>query len=289
MTGLAKMAEDTVAILGGKGMLGTDLALECTKQGINCEVFDLPEFDITNEQYLGKAIRDAKAVINCAAYTNVEKAESEANLAYQVNGTAVGRLGVLARQANIWVLHISTDFVFDGESDRPYLETDTPNPINAYGRSKLDGEQLLVESGCNHCIMRLEWTYGLHGNDFVTKLMKKTETDKLLKVVDDQVGSPTATTEVAKVICRLLRKKPEGLFHFASAGYVSRFEMAKFILDKLNVSVELSGCKTSDYVSAAVRPLNSRFDCSKIKALLDGPIEPWQGPLERFLRQLKIK
>jgi len=289
MTGLAKMAENTVAILGGKGMLGTDLALECTKQGINFEVFDLPEFDITNEQHLGKAIRDAKAVINCAAYTNVEKAESEANLAYQVNGTAVGRLGVLARQANIWVLHISTDFVFDGESDRPYLETDSPNPINAYGRSKLAGEQLLVESGCNHCIMRLEWTYGLHGNDFVTKLLKKIETDKQLKVVDDQVGSPTATTEVAKVICRLLRKKPEGLFHFASAGYVSRFEMAKFILDKLNVPVELSGCKTSDYVSVAVRPLNSRFDCSKIKALLDGPIEPWQGPLERFLRQLTIK
>lgn len=289
MTGLAKMAEDTVAILGGKGMLGTDLALECTKQGINFEVFDLPEFDITNEQHLGKAIRDAKAVINCAAYTNVEKAESEANLAYQVNGTAVGRLGVLARQANIWVLHISTDFVFDGESDRPYLETDTPNPINAYGRTKLDGEQLLVESGCNHCIMRLEWTYGLHGNDFVTKLLKKTETDKQLKVVDDQVGSPTATTEAAKVICKLLRKKPDGLFHFASAGYVSRFEMAKFILDKLNVSVDLSSCKTSDYVSTAVRPLNSRFDCSKIKALLDGPIEPWQGPLERFLRQLTIK
>lgn len=283
------MAEDTVAILGGKGMLGTDLALECTKQGINFEVFDLPEFDITNEQHLGKAIRDAKTVINCAAYTNVEKAESEANLVYQVNGMAVGRLGVLARQANIWVLHISTDFVFDGESDRPYLETDTPNPINAYGRGKLAGEQLLVESGCNHCIMRLEWTYGLHGNDFVTKLLKKIETDKQLKVVDDQVGSPTATTEAAKVICKLLQKKPDGLFHFASAGYVSRFEMAKFILDKLNVSVDLSSCKTSNYVSAAARPLNSRFDCSKIKALLDGPIEPWQGPLERFLRQLKIK
>ncbi len=280
------MAEDTVAILGGKGMLGTDLARECTKQGIHFEVFDLPEFDITNERHLGKAIRDAKAIINCAAYTDVEKAESETNPAYQVNAVAVGRLGALARQASIWVLHISTDFVFDGKSGRPYLETDLPNPINAYGRSKLAGEQLLVESRCRWCIMRLEWTYGCHGNNFVTKLLKKTETDKQLKVVDDQVGSPTATTEVAKVICRLLRKKPEGLFHFASAGYVSRFEMAKFIFDKLNMPVDLSGCKTSDYVSAAVRPLNSRFDCSKIKASLSEPIEPWQGPLESFLREL---
>jgi len=280
------MAEDTIAILGGKGMLGTDLARECKKQGINFEVYDLPEFDITNEQHLGKALRDAKAIINCAAYTDVEKAEREANLAYQVNAAAVGRLGARARQDNIWILHISTDFVFDGKSERPYLEADTPNPVNAYGRSKLVGEQLLVESRCRYCIMRLEWTYGLHGNNFVTKLLKKAETDKQLKVVDDQVGSPTATTQVAKVICRLLRIKPEGLFHFASAGYVSRFEMAKFIFDKLNMSVDLSSCKTSDYISAVVRPLNSRFDCSKIKALLGEPIESWQVSLEYFLGHL---
>jgi dTDP-4-dehydrorhamnose reductase len=280
------MAEDTVAILGGKGMLGTDLAGECTKQGVNFQVFDLPQCDITNEYHLRKAIGDAKAVINCAAYTNVENAESEANLAHQVNGVAVGRLGALARQDNIWVLHISTDFVFDGKSDRPYVETDPPNPINAYGRSKLTGEQLLVESGCRYCIMRLEWTYGLHGSNFINKLLKKAENEKQLTVVDDQVGSPTATTQVAKVICRLLRIKPEGLFHFASAGYVSRFEVAKFFFDKLNIPVDLSSCKTSEYVSAAARPLNSRFDCSKIRALLDEPIEPWQGPLERFLRQL---
>jgi len=280
------MAEDTIAILGGKGMLGTDLARECKKQGINFEVYDLPEFDITNEQHLGKALRDAKAIINCAAYTDVEKAEREANLAYQVNAAAVGRLGARARQDNIWILHISTDFVFDGKSERPYLEADTPNPVNAYGRSKLVGEQLLVESRCRYCIMRLEWTYGLYGNNFVTKLLKKAETDKQLKVVDDQVGSPTATTQVAKVICRLLRIKPEGLFHFASAGYVSRFEMAKFIFDKLNMSVDLSSCKTSDYISAVVRPLNSRFDCSKIKALLGEPIESWQVSLEYFLGHL---
>jgi len=283
-------ANDTrIAILGGRGMLGTDLAGICEQHGFDVKVFDLPDFDITSSQKLKQALNAGQTIVNCAAYTDVEKAESEANLAYQVNAAAVGRLGVLARQANIWVLHISTDFVFDGESDRPYLETDTPNPINAYVRSKLAGEQLLVESGCRYCIMRLEWTYGLHGNNFVTKLVKKVETDEQLKVVDDQVGSPTATTEVAKVICRLLRKKPEGLFHFASAGYVSRFQMAKFIFDKLNMPVELSGCKTSDYVSAAARPLNSRFDCSKIKALLSEPIEPWQGPLERFLRQLTIK
>jgi len=104
--------------------------------------------------------------------------------------------------------------------------------------------------------------------------------------VNDQIGSPTATTKVARVICALAQKKPTGIFHFASAGYVSRFEMAKFIFDKLKWQVDLSSCKTEDFPSAAARPLNSCFDCSKIKALLDEPIEPWQGPLEHFLRQL---
>ena len=280
------MAEERIAILGGRGMLGSDLASACQQRRPDAAVFDLPEFDITSEQDLRDTLKDTKVVINCAAYTNVEKAESEAELAYKVNAESVGRLGAFARQADIWVLHISTDFVFDGNSDRPYVETDIPNPINAYGASKLAGERLLVESRCAHCIMRLQWTYGLSGNNFVTKLIGRAKTNKKLNVVDDQIGSPTATTEAAKVICSLVQKKPQGLFHFASAGYVSRFEMAKFIFDKLNMSVDLSSCKSTDFSTAAARPLNSRFDCSKIKLLLRDPIKPWQVALEHFLRQL---
>jgi dTDP-4-dehydrorhamnose reductase len=134
--------------------------------------------------------------------------------------------------------------------------------------------------------VRVEWTYGSAGNNFVTKLIQRAKADKTLKVVDDQIGSPTATTEVAKVICKLLRDRLQGIFHFASAGYISRYEMAKFIFDKLSMDVNLLPCKTADFVSAATRPLNSRFDCSKIKTLLDEPIEPWQVPLERFLKQI---
>jgi dTDP-4-dehydrorhamnose reductase len=277
-----------IAILGGRGMLGTDLTKICRQQGFKVKVFDLPEFDITNSRQLKEAVDTVKTIINCAAYTDVNGAESEAELAYQVNAEAVGRLGAFVKEADAWLLHISTDFVFDGKLDRPYLETDTPNPINEYGKTKLAGEQLLAQSGCRHCIIRIEWTYGSAGNNFISKLTQraKTDTDKVLKVVDDQIGSPTATTEVAKVICELLRIKPTDLFHFASAGYVSRYEMAKFIFDNLSIDVTLLPCKTSDYVSVAVRPLNSRFDCSKIEALLNEPIEHWQGPLERFLRQL---
>ncbi len=257
-----------IAILGGRGMLGADLARICRQEDFDVTVFDLPEFDITNSQQLKEALDTAKTIVNCAAYTNVDGAESEAELAYQVNSEAVGRLGALVKDADAWLLHVSTDFVFDGRSDRPYVETDPPNPINEYGKTKLAGEQLLGHSGCHHCIIRIEWTYGAAGNNFVTKLIKRAKTDKTLKVVDDQIGSPTATTEVAKVICELLRIKPKGVFHFASAGYVSRYEMAKFMFDNLSIDVTLLACKTSDYVSAAVRPLNSRFDCSKIEALL---------------------
>jgi dTDP-4-dehydrorhamnose reductase len=280
------MAEDKVIILGGRGMLGSDLVAACEERGFNITALDLPDFDITNYEELAEVVKSASIVVNCASYTEVDNAESEVDLAYEVNAVAVGRLGSFAREANVWVLHTSTDFVFDGKSKEPYAERDRPNPINAYGRSKLAGEQLLVETGCRHCIMRIEWTYGLHGRNFVTKLIERAKTDKELRVVDDQAGSPTATTEVAKVICELLRKKPEGIFHFASSGYVSRFDMAKFIFDKVGLSVELSGCKSTDFSSVATRPLNSRFNCSKIEALLDEPIEPWQGPLECFLAQL---
>ena len=275
-----------IAILGGRGMLGTDLAEICGQEGFDVKVFDLPEFDITNSQQLKEAVGSTKIIVNCAAYTNVDGAESEISSAHQVNSEAVGRLGAFVKEAGGWLLHIGTDFVFDGRLDRPYVETDHPNPINEYGRSKLAGEQLLRHSGCRHCIMRVEWTYGQAGHNFVTKLVQHAKTEKVLKVVDDQTGSPTSTTEVARVICKLLRVKPEGLFHFASSGYVSRYGMAEFIFDKLSMDVNLLTCKTSDYASAAARPLNSRFDCSKIEALLDEPIKSWQVPLEHFLRRL---
>jgi len=277
---------DKVAILGGKGMLGADVAAECRERGVNFEVFDLPEFDITDERRLLSVVHQARTIINCAAYTDVEKAETETDMAFRINAEAVGRLAASARKTGAWVLHISTDFVFDGTSDKPYIEKDATHPINAYGRTKLVGERLLVESRCRHCIIRLEWTYGLHGNNFVKKILQKARTQNELRVVDDQIGSPTATTEAAKVVCDLMQKKPTGIYHFASQGYVSRFGVAEFITRTLGLEAKLSRRKTSDYPSAVARPLNSKFDCSKIRPLLHGPIKPWQIPLEEFLRRL---
>ncbi len=275
-----------IAVLGGRGMLGTDLVAACTARGFDVRGYDLPEFDITDAEHLRGVVEASDAILNCAAYTDVDGAETHTALARRVNAEAVGRLGELAAQHGRWVLHFSTDFVFDGTLDRPYVETDAPNPINEYGRSKLAGEERLAQSGCSHCLVRLEWTYGLHGNSFVTKTIQRAVTERRLAVVEDQVGSPTPTTLVAEVACELLGRKTEGTFHLASAGYVSRFGVTQFVFERLGLNVELTPCCSSEYLTPATRPLNSRFDCRKIEALLKAPLEPWQKGLERFLRQL---
>jgi dTDP-4-dehydrorhamnose reductase len=279
------MGSGKVSILGGRGMLGSDVVLACEDK-YDLSILDLPEFDITDYGQLEQVVRGSSVIVNCAAYTDVDGAETNADLAYAVNNEAVGRLGALAKAADVWVLHVSTDFVFDGRLDRPYVETDKPNPINTYGRSKLAGEQLLVESGCRHCIMRVEWTYGVHGSNFVSKIMELAKSRRQLRVVDDQIGSPTATTEVAGTIAALLEQQPQGVFHYAGSGYVSRFGLARFIAQKLRMDVEVLPCRSGDFARPADRPLNSRFDCSKIGALLTEPIRPWQEPLEEFLKKL---
>lgn len=279
-------AEPAISVLGASGMLGTDVVSFLRKNYSRVEAFDLPDFDITKCQDLESAVTGKDIIINCAAYTNVEKAEAEERLAYAVNAEAVKMLGRAAKATGAYVLHISTDFVFDGKIDRPYTETDEPNPVNAYGRSKLAGEKLLIGSGANFSIIRIEWTYGKNGNNFIKKLLAAALSGQALKVVDDQIGSPTATTEVVKSIYQLMKQKAEGIFHFAAEGFTSRYEMAKYMFKNLGIKVDLTSCKSSKYPTMANRPLNSSFCCNKISNILEEPIKKWQKPLETFLRQL---
>ena len=279
--------DQSIVILGGRGMLGSDLVEALCRKGLEPTVFDFPELDITDEHQLSEAIAKNKIIINCAAYTNVEKAESQEELAFKVNADAVEQIGKIAAERNAKVLHISTDFVFDGKLERPYVETDTPNALSVYGKSKLEGEKLLQSCGCQYCIIRIQWTYGDNGNNFVKKLIDNAKQGKPLRVVDDQVGSPTATKQVAAVIYELIGGLPSGLYHYAASGYVSRFDMAGFIFDRIGIDAELLRCRTSDFKTAAQRPLNSRFDCGKISLLLREPIEPWQKYLEKYLDQFK--
>lgn len=262
-------------------MLGTEIAELFSDARI--KICDLPDFDITNENQLSSVLIDCDIVINCSAFTDVEKAESQRNMAFKVNVEAVGSLAKIARKKNIYVIHISTDFVFDGNKKDAYTETDLPNPINVYGQSKLAGEKLLAQYHNFYSIIRLQWTYGKNGNNFISKLISLLKHKDSLKVVDDQFGSPTATKEAARVIKEFVVRKPVGLFHYAAMGKASRYEVAQFAFEKLKIKTKLVACKTNEFKTAAQRPLNSCFCCDKIQAVLTGPIEHWQKPLERFL------
>ncbi len=285
------MAFKTITILGGRGMLGADLATVASQRGLGVNIYDLPEFDMTDDKQLEAAVSPSEVVVNCAAYTNVEQAESQTELANEVNGYAVGRLGQIAKDAGVPVLHISTDFVFDGTKAEPYVETDAANPINAYGCSKLLGETLLAQSGCAHCTVRLEWSYGKHGVNFITKILTAAKQRDLLKIVDDQVGSPTHTVEVAKVIFDLLQIKsfPTGLYHCAASGFASRYDMTQFLFGTLGVQTKIEPCKTADFKSVTQRPLNSRFDCAKLETLLGRSMPTWQEMLKNYLATEKAE
>jgi dTDP-4-dehydrorhamnose reductase len=279
------MGFESITILGGRGMLGSDLADVAVERGLSVRVFDLPEFDITNEEQMRDVVSQSEVIVNCSAYTNVEKAESESKLANQVNGYAVGHLGELAKQNGIPLIHISTDFVFDGTKETPYLETDPTNPVSVYGSSKLLGEKLLAESGCECCIVRVQWTYGAGGVNFVTKITEAAKTRDVLTVVDDQIGSPTHTMKAAEMLCEMLEMKPfpAGLYHLAASDSVSRYEMTRYLFERLGITTKVDPCKTSDFKTAAQRPLNSRFDCRKLQALLGREIPTWQEMLNGFL------
>ena len=275
---------DKIVLLGSGGMLGAEVAeLFCDS---DIRALDLPEFDIASENQLSDALADCNVVINCAAFTDVEKAESRQETAFKVNAQAVGNLAKIASKKKIYVIHISTDFVFDGKKVGCYVETDPTNPINVYGKSKLEGERLLAEYHNLYSIIRAQWTYGKNGNNFISKLISLSKQRDSLKVVDDQFGSPTSTKEAAKVIREFVFKKPVGLFHYAAGGRASRYEIAKFAFEKLKIKTELIPCKTSESKTAAQRPLNSSFCCDKMQAVLAEPIENWQRPLEKFLETI---
>lgn len=266
-------------------MLGSDLAEMAAGRGHRVKVYDLPDFDISNAQQVRDIVSQSEVIVNCAAYTNVEQAETEVELANQINGEAVGQLGQIAKEAHVPILHISTDFVFDGFKETPYVEKDAPNPLSVYGRSKLLGEKRLAESGCLHGIVRVQWTYGRHGTNFVKKITAAAKTRDVVKVVDDQVGSPTHTAEVARALCDMLNGQsfPAALYHLAAGGYVSRYEMTRYLFERMGLTTQVQPCKTADFKTAAQRPLNSRFDCTKLQTLLGRPIPAWQDMLNEYL------
>ena len=274
---------ETIGITGGKGMLGSDIKELAEKKGYKINIYDLPEYDLTVNENLEKIVSENDVIINCAAYTAVDKAETEKEICHKINAEVPGTLGALAKQMNKYIIHISTDFVFGDDSDEPLKETTPVNPLSVYGSTKFDGETNLIASECKNAIIRVQWTYGVHGNHFIAKIIELAEKMPELKVVDDQYGAATPTTSVAQAIMCFIENKTEGLYHFAANGYASRYDVAKAIFEEMDIKIPLNPCDSSFFSSPAKRPVNSRFDCSKIDKVIDFKRPHWKDALKNFL------
>ena len=272
-------------------MLGTALQRVLSERGVRFVAPAEGEFDITEAAAVKKrvtefadSLRDGEtgAIINAAAYTNVERAEDEPDIALLVNERGAVNLARAAHESSLGFVHISTDFVFDGTKDGAYTEDDEPHPLSVYGQTKLDGEDSVAAENPDALIVRTAWVFGPAGVNFPVKILEAARTNPELKVVSEETGSPTYTIDLAAGIVGLVDAGASGLFHLTGAGSCSRYELACEVLRLAGVETPIEPVAANTFVMKAVRPLNSVLDCSKAAAL--GVTMPeWHDALARFM------
>ena len=275
-----------ILIVGVNGMLGRDMLALCEE---GARGVDLDEIDITSLESTERVLRTLKprTVINCAAYTDVDGCESNAETAMQVNGEGVAHLAMASREIGARLVHVSTDYVFDGGKGSPYLEDDAPRPLNVYGESKLAGE-LNAAFNPDHLIVRTQWLYGLHGKNFVETMLRMALEKDQLAVVDDQIGSPTWTVDLARAILALLKGEHRGIYHAANSGFCSWNGFARAIFEESGLSVKVTGMTTDELNRPARRPLYSTLDCGKLEQDTGFRPQAWRSALKNYL-QLRNK
>jgi dTDP-4-dehydrorhamnose reductase len=227
------------------------------------------------------------AVVNCAAFTNVDGCEHERDACFGVNGLGAGNVSSAAAEAGARVIHVSTDYVFDGRSTIPYKEDDRPAPLSAYGESKLDGERRVAEAGSDYVIVRTAWLFGAGGANFVSKILARAKAGEPLRVVNDQRGSPTYAGHLAAALAILLRVEYRGVVHVAGTGEASWFDVAAEALRLSGYSVPLTAVTTADAALPARRPSYSVLDSSFYAALTGEVMPPWQEGLAAYLREVE--
>ena len=289
-------------LIGNKGMLGNDVEKLLKERGLTYWASD-KEVDISDYKALEKFGKDKKIkwVINCAGYTKVDKAEEEIDEAFKINKDGVRNIALFSAKRQIRLIHISTDYVFDGRKERgaiTYREDDRNNPINIYGKSKLAGEKEIKKILNEYFIVRTAWLYGLNGNNFIYTMLKLFKEKEVIRVVDDQRGSPTYTVDLADIILKIIETGSDkfGIYHFTNKGVTNWYEFTKTIyckakrlgLLKDNKKVEIKAVKTEDYPTAAKRPGYSVLSKDKIKREFDLKIRNWDEALEDFLTTLSL-
>ncbi len=277
-----------IAIIGAKGMLGRELL--CLLKGAHPKVavdaYSHHQLDITKPSHeIKKIIGNVDIIYNCAAYTKVDLAESEKDDAFKVNEYGAKMLAEVALGIDAKLVHISTDFVFDGCFDKPIDIATEPNPLSVYGLSKLAGEKKIIESGCKYLIVRTSWLYGAGGKNFVDTIYDKAKVGEDLRVVNDQIGRLTYTEDLAEALVALVDCDAKGVFHAANQGIVTWYDVAAFILDFLKSSSMLEPVLTSEYPTPAKRPSYSVLDISKTEMMIDRKMPLWQDSLTKYLQR----
>ena len=274
-----------ILLTGANGQVGRELQRTLAPLG-KVRALDRQALDLTGMDAIRAAIRDQKPdlVVNAAAYTAVDQAEAEPDLAMLINGQAPGVMAEEAKRLGALLVHYSTDYVFNGAKPDPYTEEDEPAPINAYGKAKLAGERAIRASGCRHLIFRTSWVYGLFGKNFLRTIRRLAGEKEELSIVADQIGAPTWSRMIAEASALALRgDPPTGLYHMTSAGAASWHGFAKAILDTQGWNGKLVPIATCDYPTPASRPANSRLDNGKLAADFGLALPDWRHALELCL------
>jgi dTDP-4-dehydrorhamnose reductase len=282
------MTASEIVILGSTGMLGRELVAACRRHGPEARALAGPdELDITDQHAVRKLVTDPgpPVVINATGYTDVDGAEAEPAAADRINRIGPAHLARACRDAGTLLVHYSTDYVFDGRSDRPYRPDDTPNPISTYGRSKLAGEREITASGCRHLLIRSSWLFAPHGRNFVRTVLDLAAQRAELDVVDDQHGRPTYAADLARMTLQLLERGAHGIYHAANDGWCNWFELAGAIVQRKKLACRVRPCTTADTSRPAARPRYSVLDLAGTASLVGKP-RHWKDALADCLDRL---
>ncbi|MDD4362676.1 MAG: dTDP-4-dehydrorhamnose reductase [Atribacterota bacterium] len=282
-----------ILVTGSNGQLGNELRLVVDeKDKVNNYFFtDVEELDITNKTSVSQFLHanNIDVVVNCAAYTNVDKAEDEKEIADLINHIGVKNLAESCNERNGFMIHISTDYVFDGTKNTPYVETDETKPLGVYGETKLRGENAIINSGCAYVIIRTSWLYSAFGKNFLKTMQKLTAEKESIKVVFDQVGTPTNAHDLAEVIYLIIQKDDfdgkNQIYHFSNEGVCSWYDFAVAINEAFGHKCNIQPCHSSEFPSKVTRPSYSVLDKTKIKTIFNIEVPYWKESMQKCIRQ----